>query len=396
MKPRNQGRIFSRKGSAFLWCAYYLRGKEYRESTKEVDEKKAEKFLRKRMDEVGADRAGKGSFIGPQQERIKVSALLDALVADFKLRGKESPQFRCQLKNIRDYFGTCLAVAVTPEGVDAYIQERLEAGFKPATINRCTQLLGQAFKLAIERKHLSTAPKVRHLSEKDNVRTGFFSDSEFSAVESFLPDHLKDFCRFAYMTGWRRGEVSSLRWEDLDGDVIKLRGVDAKNGEGRSVVLTGELVKLIERRKAARQVKTESGVTLAAHVFHTGGLPIANFRKAWWSACVSAGVGTFICPTCNQSGTLHRCPGCKIETYYSGKLFHDLRRTSVRNMVRAGVGEKVAMGISGHKTRSIFDRYNIVDEDDLRDAMQRTQDYLKSTAQGQKRPVTIRQTGTEN
>lgn len=396
MKSRGEGRIFSRKGSAFLWCAYYLRGKEYRESTETTDPDKAAKFLKRRLKEVGADQIGKATFVGPQQQRIKVSTLLDALERDFKLRGIDSPQFRCQLKNIRDYFGSCLAVAVTPDSVDAYIEERREAGFKPATINRCTQLLGQAYKLAIEYKHLTTAPKIRHLSEKDNVRTGFFSDSEFSAVESLLPDHLKDFCRFAYMTGWRKGEIASLRWSDVEGDLVRLRGENAKNGEGRSVVLTGELARLIDRRKAARQVKTKSGVTLASHVFHNGGLPIANFRKAWWSTCVGASVGTFICPTCNQSGTLHRCPECKIETYYSGKLFHDLRRTSVRNMVRAGVGEKIAMGISGHKTRSIFDRYNIVDEADLRDAMQRTQDYLKNAAQGQKRPVTMQQTGTEN
>lgn len=324
---RGNGRIFQRKGSTFLWSAYYLRGKEYRESTGESDPGKAEKFLKRRIKEVGADQIGAKTFVGPQQERIKVSALLDALEADYRLRSKESPQFRCQLKNIRDYFGTCLAVAVTPESVDAYIEERQAAGFKPATINRCTQLLGQAYKLAIEYKHLTTAPKIWHLSEKDNVRTGFFSDSEFSAVESLLPDHLKDFCRFAYMTGWRKGEIASLRWSDLEGDLVRLRGENAKNGEGRSVVLTGELARLIDRRKATHQVNTNSGVTLASHVFHNGGLPIANFRKAWWSARVGAGVGTFICPTYNQSGTLHRCPECKIETYYSGKLFHDLRRT---------------------------------------------------------------------
>jgi integrase len=380
-KARGDGRIFSRKGSAYLWCAYYLRGKEFRESTGETDLNKAEKFLKHRLKEIGADQIGAKSFIGPKQERMKISELLDAIEADYELRGKDSAQFRAHLNHIRAYFGAWRALEVTAEAVDKYIAERQEDGAAPATINRGTQLLNQAFKLAIERKHLSAAPKIRHLSEKGNARQGFFNDADFQALASKLPGYLQDFVRFGYLTGWRKGEIASLRWEDVDGDVIRLRSENAKNGEARSVTLGGELGDLIERRKADRLVKTEGGARLAAFVFHLKGEPIGDFRKAWATACVAAGLGRFVCDRCEKAVNGHKCDECNHETRYVGRIFHDFRRTAVRNMVRAGVPERVAMTISGHKTRSIFDRYNIVNEADLREAMERTQTYLREGGQ---------------
>ena len=106
---------------------------------------------------------------------------------------------------------------------------------------------------------------------------------------------------------------------------------------------------------------------VAELVFHRDGHPLGDFRKAWAAACIAAElyrvVGT------NADGSDKKIPA---------RLFHDLRRSGVRNMVRAGVPERVAMEISGHRTRSIFDRYNIVSEADLRTAMQRTSEYVSA------------------
>lgn len=389
IKTRGDGRVYARKGSANLWCAYFLRSKEYRESTGTSDPQSAVKFLKRRLKEVGADQIGKATFLGPQQDRIKVSKLLDALEADYKLRDKDSPQFRSHLKHIRDYFGAWRAIEVSPEAVDKYIVWRQASGSAAATINRSTQLLAQAFRLAVDRRHLATAPQIRHLSEKGNARQGFFSDVEVHALMEHLPNYLRDFVQFGYLTGWRRGEIASLRWSDVEGDVVRLRGENSKNGEARAVTLSGDLRHLFELRGEARQIKTKGGVELASYIFHRDGAQVGDFRKAWSTACVAAGLGRYVCDCCKHAVSGRSCESCGVKAQYTGRIFHDFRRTAVRNMVRAGVPERVAMTISGHKTRAIFDRYNIVNEADLREAMDRTQGYLKDCAQQPNQPTLV-------
>jgi integrase len=369
---RGDGRIF-RRGQIF-WCAYSLRGVEHRESTESTDEKQAQKFLKARLREVGADLLGARTFVTPKASKLTVAELVEeALRADFELRGKLSPQNASHLRRVSTDFGEYRAVELSAERIDKYIEERLVEktgtkgehipGDRPASVNRTTQVLSQCFSLAIRRGHLSRAPYVRHLSEAGNARQGFFSEQELAAVIEKLPADLRDFTRFAAATGMRKGEISSLTWSDIEGDVLTLRGEHSKNGESRSIPLVGELAEIVERRKAARQVKENGTARMVEFIFHRAGEPVARFNKSWATAC-----------------RLAKC---------SGKLFHDLRRSAARNMVQAGVPQATAQRVSGHKSSSMFSRYSIICTDDLRTALEKTQTYRDAEAAKQPQVVSM-------
>jgi integrase len=340
---RGNGRVYLR-GTTY-WVRYFLRGNEFRESAKTGDEKEAAKFLRQRTRETGADLLGARKFVTPANLRLTVADLVAALRAHFELAGKLSPQNKSELSRVEADFGNVRASALTGEAVDKYIQVRIGDGDAPATINRRMSFLKRAFRLAIRRGTLNTVPAFTHLME-NNARKGFFSDPDFRKVHATLPANLQDYCLFAFLTAWRKGEVSSLTWADVHDGVIRLSAENSKNGEGRSIAVAGELVAILERRKAARLV---GGDTLTNLVFHRDGQPIVEFRKAWRSACKRAG--------------------------FPNAIFHDLRRSGVRQLIRSGCSQTVAMRISGHKTDAMFRRYNITDETDLRDAMLAVEKY---------------------
>ncbi len=385
---RGDGRIYLRKGSPFYWCEYWLRGKQYRESTDQTDEDKARKFLRNKLKEVFADQIGARTFISPKQQRVSVGELLDSLECDYKLRGKWNVKVNSNVKPLREFFGERRAVDLTSDSVSAYIESLREQGYSAATCNRRTQLLGQAFKLAVRTKKLASAPFIPRLSEVGNERQGFFETEHLDAVLENLPEYLRDFAKCGFLIGWRKSSLQSLRWSDVADDVIYLRAEHSKTRKPESVPIEGELRDIIDRRRAAAVWQSKDGQGhFSEYVFHDHGQPVGDFRKAWASACCAAGVGKLVCPTCRANvDDKSKCEECgrtwkREELRYTGAIFHDFRRTAARNLVRAGVPVPVAMKITGHRTDSMFRRYAIVSEEQKREALVKTQLYLATAAE---------------
>jgi len=276
VQVRGNGRVFRRPNSIYFSCAYYLHGKEHRESTGKTDEKEAWKYLHRRLIEVGADKMGIKKFAGPKAERIDISCGIinpDQRKADcdclcccleryFRRHNKASAPTLCVLKRVLIDFALKRAISLTSAQVDAYIDRCLAEGAAPTTVNRRTQILGQAFNLAIENEDLISAPVIHHLSEAENVRKGFRTAAEFEAIVSNLPEYLQDYVHWDYRTGMRKKQIDSLLWEhqehDRD-DIIRSMAEDVKTRKPHSIELDEELTGLIQRRRAARQVTMPDG-----------------------------------------------------------------------------------------------------------------------------------------
>jgi integrase len=349
---RGDGRIYLR-GSVY-WACYYLRGVQYRESTKETDQKKAEKFLQDRRDERGADKIGTKPFVTPKAKRITVAQLCQSLRAKYELHDKASKQNLCHLARAEKDFGHFRAMALDSDYIDEYIKERIENGDAKATVNRTTGMLLQAYEFAIEDKKLSQRPRITHLSEKGNTRKGFLKPEQFEKLCGLIPADLKDFVEWGYRTGQRKGETAGMTWNMLDGSVLRIPGDIVKNRDDRTLPLSTELLAIIERRKAARRVEENGTVRMAEFIFHRDGRPVGCFKKAWKTACRKADV--------------------------PGTLYHDLRRSFVKNGTDAGVRTSLLMRAGGWATESMIKRHQISVDEEVRAAMEQTEKHLTEKA----------------
>jgi integrase len=266
---RGQGSLIRYEGVATWFSVYCQRGAERRRTTGETEFKAARKAHRGFLDALAAERQGHTALPSPLAARMTVSALLDELEADFRLRGlRWLKQARYHAAPIRAWFGDVGASKLTAAGVDRYIEAKLAEDYTPASVNRQTGLLAQALRLAHRRGTPASVLAVRRLPER-NARQGFLEHADLDQVVAALPEYLRDLVRFAYLTAWRRGELVSLHWSDVDrdGGVIRLRPEHSKNGCGRTVAIEGDLCAIIERRwQAPGQERGRHGAGRRARV----------------------------------------------------------------------------------------------------------------------------------
>ena len=337
------GSIFKRGN--ICWIKYYRAGKPYRESSRSIDKNRAKNLLKLREGQVIENR-----FPGLRVEKIRFEELAQDFLNDYRVNCKRSiARAERSLKHLKGFFEGVRAIDITTDRIRAYILQRQEEGAENGTINRELAALKRMFQPCQSNDPSQGDQCSLHsASGRKQRRQGYFEHGEYLALRKALPAYLKPVVSMAYHTGMRKEEILGLQWAQVDlmDGKISLKAQETKNNEARVIYMEGELLEVIHFQRALRDQKFPNCPWV---FFGETGERIKDFRGSWEAACKEAGL--------------------------EGRLFHDFRRTAVRNMVRAGVPERVAMMVSGHKTRSVFERYNIVNEDDLKKASQRVKEY---------------------
>jgi integrase len=334
--------------------------KEVRESTGETDYKAAQLVMQRRLGEIAA-----GTYVGPDREKITIATLLDGLLDYYSTRKLRSlPSVTAQVKPLRAALGPLKARDLTTVRLRRLVKSWQDTGtITDATINRRLSLLRRAYSLG------KLVPDPARLDFADlflveNSPLGKHIDAPaFAAICAALPAILLAFFEFCYLCGTRKGQLARTTWAHWNPHTKEFTWSAAEVKAKRPTVLPldGRALAIIETLYRTRSLA-------CPYVFHgrrcgLGHQPsrdygcVGNFRKAWATACKQAGF-----PVGRRAG---------------GYVFHNTRHTAVTNLVNAGVPAHEAMTVSGHRTRSVFDRYSLSLKAQTRAALRAVDSYTQ-------------------
>lgn len=332
-------------GSLYLrgktwWMTFNRNGKQFRVSSG-TDNKSIAKGKLK----LEIQKAMSSSFIPPDKRKITIADLVTDLLAHFERVGKTAFKADCKARwesRLRSTFQNMKCPDLGTAAMNVYRDTWVSAGKSHATVNRDLQVLRRAYRLAAE----CEPPKVERvpkfvLMKEDNARRIFISPEQVDQLRQAGGREglwARVLIEMAYMYGWRRGELLSLRVQDVNLGDGTIRLQTSKNGDPREVPMTDAIKTLI----TPLVIKGSPD----DRVF-----PDVDFRCLWRRLCKGIAV-----------------PGKR------GITFHDFRRTAARAKRSAGVSESTIMDMSGWRTSAMFRRYAIVDNTDKLDALRRQEE----------------------
>lgn len=282
-----------------------------------------------------------------RRPEVKMSALFALVKTDYENNKRKSESNITYQRKHLAWFDESSAERLRSGDVEQYKDMRLAEGSKRATINLELATLRRALNLGYQRGLIVKVPTITLFPiGNSNRRVGFFEHEDYLKMLAVCRPYQKQVLRFGYSCGWREGEIFNLKWnENYDEAGNCIRIFTSKSGKGRTLPLSvGECGVVIQEQKERRMKN-------CPYIFHHNGFQLNRntFGRHWREACEGASVD---------------------------KHFHDLRRTVVRNLTRAGVPRVVAKMITGHESDNVFERYDIVDDRDLRDALGRMETYI--------------------
>jgi integrase len=349
------------RGRTFLFRVK-INGKEHAETIQTDDLEKAKEERDRILRRLRAADA-----LAPNQQNVTVPELLDDYIEHLKDEGcKDALGIEQTLKSkVQPWFVGRLAISVSTQDAKNYRLDRTTlGGVVDETVNKELKYLRAAFNFGRQQ----TPAKVSEVPYfpmvvRDNARQGFLEIYEYRRLLACLPDSLKPFSVLAYHSGCRKSELTNLKWSQVNRElrVIQLAPGTTKNDDGRNLPFYGDIEETLNKQQAIHRAECPScEYVLFWHKTDSEGVAkrqagskLKGFVKSWNRARIKAGLPDV--------------------------LAHDMRRSAVRNMVQyCGLSEARAMKISGHKTRAVFDRYNIVSLTDIQDAGSKLDAWMKA------------------